>query len=1060
MNMKIKFGNKTSTCLLVTALVAGWCNGVHAGNLTNSLLCHLTFDNNYNDDSGNGINGTPSGTPTFGAGKIGSGAVSLTTLQDGSEIDYVTLGYPPQLQFDGAVSFSVSFWTCYTNQYDDPPFISNKNWGSSGNLGWGIFTQNGGNFRVNVMGDGGGAKESTTATPVIRDGQWHHIVVTFDRTSVVSIYVDGTLVKTDPLAATTGNIDTTSLGYAVNIGQDGTGNYTDGGSAEMVGLWMDDLGIWGRVLSASEVAAVYQSGLIGSNIVQVVTKLPPVVASLAPTPNGNSASALPTLLATMQDQDTAVVTSTVHLSLDGTQVPATVTKSNGVTTAVYAITNLLAPGSTHTGSLSFSDNNTPANAISTNWSFTVIKYAALPAALALPASAINTGAPGFQMRLSQISASDIVANDGTPIGTLPGSVANAEAQLAGLLIDPMSGQPYAETVTPGSLPNGAYPITSVLNFSYSGQDQGNFTSANGYPKSTLPGLTGSDEDNLAIEIITYLHLAPGYYHFGVNSADGFRMTIGANPYDAFATQVGIYDVRSIPWNTTFDLNVTQDGYYPCRIVWFRESQLANNQGGAGFEFYTVTSSGQKILVNDTTTPGAILAYQSSTAPVAPYVKYAGPTAFVSSYRGNDFGLPRVQVQIHDGTSATVDPASVKLSIDGSVVSASVTNHSGLTTVTYTPSGTQLPRTVHSGQISYTAGGANTVQTWQFNRVRNYVLPAPLYYETFEEVADGGLPTGWTQTNYTASLTAGIDFSNPNSDAYLGWTVVNTGDVAQFSGGALRLHVGLYQELNGIFFDANTNPLMTNQFLYAESDHRSGQQIQFCYTPVYNLSTNVGVVLAFNSSYQQNQNNIGSLEYTVDHGTNWLPVIYLLQGENDNQQYAQMVYDANGILNVAATMAFGISPQYTNSAGKVIGGSVGAFIAAPISQALEPYIEGRVNDDPYESMRFEAFRLPNADKQASVQFRLMQAGTGSWFWGLDNWGIYSVPSLVPSGLGPVAVRLSGNNVVLTWTAAPNVHLQQSSSAAPTSWTDLMSTLGLGSYTTGTTNQRAFYRLIGQ
>src|ERR1019366_2547270 len=154
----------------------------------------------------------------------------------------------------------------------------------------------------------------------------------------------------------------------------------------------------------------------------------------------------------------------------------------------------------------------------------------------------------------QFSAADIIANDGTPIGTLPGCVANAEAQLAGLLIDPMTGVPYAETVTPGTLPNGAYPLGDVLNFSYTGADQGNFTSANGYPKSTLPGLTGTDQDNLAMEFVSYLHLSPGYYHFGVNSADGFRMTFSANPYDAFATQLGLYDVQTVPWDTTFDLN--------------------------------------------------------------------------------------------------------------------------------------------------------------------------------------------------------------------------------------------------------------------------------------------------------------------------------------------------------------------------------------------------------------------------------------------------------------------------------------------------------------------------
>jgi len=1054
----MKLSHRLSTCLLAAAVAAGWGNPSQASSLTNGLLCHLTFDNNYNDDSGNQINGTPMGTPTFVSGKIGSGAVSVTTLKDASEIDYVTLGYPPQLQFDGSESFSVSFWTSYTNQVDDPPFISNKNWGSSGNIGWGVFTQSGGNFRVNVTGDGGGSKESTTATPAIRDGLWHHVVVTFDRTSVASIYVDGSLVKTDPLTATTGGIDTLADGYSVNIGQDGTGAYTDNGSAEMVGLLMDDLGIWGRVLSPSEVAAVYQGGLIGSNIVQVVTKLPPTVKTMAPTPGFTGVPGFTTLSATIGDQDTAVVPSTVKLSLDGAAVAPSVNKYTNLTVVSFPITSLLAPASTHSVTLSFNDNNIPANTITTNWTFTVINYFSVPAALALPASAVSTGNPGFQMRVSQISSQDIIQNDGVVIGSLPGCVANAEAQLAGLLVDPMSGLPYAETATPGSLANGANPIPGVLNFSYTGADQGNFTSLNGYPKLTIPGLAGSDENNLAVEFVGYLRLSPGYYHFGINSADGFRVTIGANPYDAFATQVGLYDVRSIPWDTAFDLNVSQDGYYPCRIVWFRESHLANNQGAAGFEFYTIASSGQKVLVNDTTTPGAVLAFQSGPAAAAPYVQYAGPTAFLSSYRGNDFGLPRVQVQIHDGASATVTPASVKLSIDGSAVAATVTNYGGITTVSYVPGGLQLPRTIHTGQISWTAGGTNTTKTWQFNRLRNYVLPAPVYHENFDALADGVLPSGWTQTNYTAPLTAGVSFSDPNSDAYLGWTVINTSDVSQF--GAGRLNVGLYQELNGQFFDVNTNALLSNQFFYAESDHRNGQQIQFAYTPAYNLSTNAGVVIAFNSSYEQNQNNICSLEYTIDRGANWLPVVYLLQGANDSQQNAQIIYDANGIVDVARTMAFGISPRYTNSVGKVIGGTVGAFIAAPITQALEPYIDGRVNDDGYESMRFEAFRAPNADNQASVQFRFMQAGTGSWFWGIDNWGVYSVSSLAPSGPGMVTIRLSGPNTVLTWTAGANVQLQQYQALGTGTWANVPGTQGAGTYTGGITNQHVFYRLIRQ
>jgi hypothetical protein len=52
----------------------------------------------------------------------------VATLKDGSEFDCVTLGYPGQLKFGATSDFSVSFWCNITNQVDDPPFLSNKDW--------------------------------------------------------------------------------------------------------------------------------------------------------------------------------------------------------------------------------------------------------------------------------------------------------------------------------------------------------------------------------------------------------------------------------------------------------------------------------------------------------------------------------------------------------------------------------------------------------------------------------------------------------------------------------------------------------------------------------------------------------------------------------------------------------------------------------------------------------------------------------------------------------------------------------------------------------------------
>jgi hypothetical protein len=196
-------------------------------------------------------------------------AAHITTTSDGTTFNYVTLGYPSALQF-GTNNFSVALWVNYTNQADDSPFISQKNWESSGNVGWGIFSQDSGNFRVQSSGTSG-TKENTTATPLVRDGNWHQIVATFWRGQFVSVYTDGALTVNAPLTFG-GSIDTVTNGYSVNIGQDGTGGYNDTGSAHIDGL-IDEVILWNRVVLASEVASLYSAGTNGLTPLSFVTNI-------------------------------------------------------------------------------------------------------------------------------------------------------------------------------------------------------------------------------------------------------------------------------------------------------------------------------------------------------------------------------------------------------------------------------------------------------------------------------------------------------------------------------------------------------------------------------------------------------------------------------------------------------------------------------------------------------------------------------------------------------------------------------------------------------------------
>src|SRR5207244_1372513 len=73
------------------------------------------------------------------------------------------------------------------------------------------------------------------------------------------------------------------------------------------------------------------------------------------------------------------------------------------------------------------------------------------------------------------------------------------------------------------------------------------------------------------------------------------------------------------------------------------------------------------------------------------------------------------------------------------------------------------------------------------------------------------------------------------------------------------------------------------------------------------------------------------------------------------------------------------------------GNYGAFIgvAQSLWAGLGPYLSARVNDDLTGSKRVEVVRLSQADNQAAVRFRIAQAGNNSWYFGIDDFGLYSL-----------------------------------------------------------------------
>jgi hypothetical protein len=85
----------------------------------------------------------------------------------------------------------------------------------------------------------------------ILDGNWHHIVATGSSTaSQAKLYIDGTLINTISISSLSINLNYTSIGDCI---------YAPGTINRFVGS-VDEVGIWNRALTSTEVTSLYNSG--------------------------------------------------------------------------------------------------------------------------------------------------------------------------------------------------------------------------------------------------------------------------------------------------------------------------------------------------------------------------------------------------------------------------------------------------------------------------------------------------------------------------------------------------------------------------------------------------------------------------------------------------------------------------------------------------------------------------------------------------------------------------------------------------------------------------------
>lgn len=401
-------------------------------------------------------------------------------------------------------------------------------------------------------------------------------------------------------------------------------------------------------------------------------------------------------------------------------------------------------------------------------------------------------------------------------------------------------------------------------------------------------------------------------------------------------------------------------------------------------------------------------------------------------------------------------SSVKVKLDGTLVTPSVTEVSpGKHSVNFTPAALLGARSKHKYEVEFTDDGA-PAKTKTFTAsftvadYYNWALGTPLYLETFDgtteaPLAEGTIPDGWTVENFTDSKGVADDLNSKNSDIYKNFTIVTRERTISLFGGD-RDGVSKWQVVNGKVVEN----LMVGQICYGNSDGRGGNVYQILRSPVYDLTGKQNIYVGFNSIYEQNQDSMGALEYTIDEGQTWYPVLYMLKRNAGDD----LVFDANGLIDGAATLSKpqGDAAKYVDPiTGSPTTGNYGSFIAVPEDRwsELGPYISGRGDDDAVGSKRYEAYRLPLADGQAKVQLRFAHSGTDSWYWGLDNVGIYSAALSAPS----IDIVKSGDSLSLNWKGSGVFEVSESLNGP---WTTI--TAVENSYSTKVDSTQKFFRLM--
>lgn len=248
----------STTAGSTVTLHAVW-NRLRAAGDSVAPIISYDFDNDsgsiVRDSSGNGNDGTWSGTASFEAGVEGRSAYVNSPAGSQQGVNFFRL---PLIagKTDGASSFSYVFWLKEASSSSDSPIVSNQDFVHCYNKGATLYNTAGqpGILRACFGQNGSSTSQNylpqVSSTSVI--DSWHQVAVVVDRSAgTMTTYLDGAVT-----AQSTGLTSAFNLvsGYAFAVGADGSG--ADAGDG-FVNADIDDFDFYAAPISAGQIQNDY-----------------------------------------------------------------------------------------------------------------------------------------------------------------------------------------------------------------------------------------------------------------------------------------------------------------------------------------------------------------------------------------------------------------------------------------------------------------------------------------------------------------------------------------------------------------------------------------------------------------------------------------------------------------------------------------------------------------------------------------------------------------------------------------------------------------------------------